>query len=360
MKERRMVEHREIGRRSAPDLLAEAIKEDIGKGVFGETLPGYRGVMKRYAVSQVTAKVAIRILEKMGVIGPAQKGLPRRILKGNSEEKRNKKLLIMQSDQALSPIDQFMSIDVVKRTWQKHMGEAIEVTVDIRRTRVKKSLQKVLEEHQPHAVFTFVLPKPWNAAIQESGIPLYMLGGTSPKDPEATVSGYSQERATLLALEKLNEKGHQKVLYPLYPTQLMFSDEIRKAYKQTFPSLSEEAIETYTPVLAENHPEVWQSFLQKYYFGVKPTAIIVNTIDHLICVYNFCAQHGLRIPEDFSVVCEEDMPEFAWFSPLPCRMQYPYDKQQRHFLKWVKSDCTWLNEIRFPMKWVEGITIAEL
>ena len=353
------MEHREIGRRSAPELLVDAVIEDIGKDVFGGTFPGYRGVMKRYAVSQVTAKLAIRQLEKMGFLGSAQKGVPRKILRGRSVHKVKKKLLIMRSNQALAPVDQFMSIDVMKRTWQKYMGEVAELTVDISRTRVKKSWQLIIEEHHPDAVASFVLPEPWNTAIIESEVPLYMLGGAWKMDCKVTTAGYSQERATLLGLQKLREKGHRKVIYSLYPTQIMIATMIRRSYSNIFPELSDEAIETLTPVILENFPEVWQSFLHKYYIGVKPTAIIVNSIQHLICVYNFCAQHGIRIPEDLSIVCEEDVPEFAWFSPVPCRMEYPYDRQRKHFLKWVKSDCTWQNEVRFPMKWIGGDTIAQ-
>ena len=240
------------------------------------------------------------------------------------------------------------------------MGEVIEWRVDVQSKNTRKQFQAMLQQYRPFAIVTFVLPMNWNQEVINSSLPCYMCGGIRPDDAPIATSGYRQIDATSFALGKLKEKGHSRILYPIHPKQITVAQLIREAYKLVFPEMSDDAVRAYTPMIKEDYGDSWQRFLQTYYYAVNPTAIILSEVIHLISVYSFCGKNGIRIPNDLSIVCEDGAVETEWFSPVPARMAYPFERQNRHFARWVKSGCKWQNRTIFTLDWYDGESIAEV
>ena len=346
---------------SLPEATASAIIEDIKKQIISQTLPGYRKLMERYNVSQPTAKLAISILESKGIVSPARKGRQRDIvLKKLQSIKSQKSLLLIQVDNNISYDEEHLTIAPFLRTWSNYHGHTIRYTASSKAKRPESTLKRVISKYNPDAIATFVLPLNWNTAVHRLGLPVYNIGGALPDNAQHSGCGYSQESATHMALERLRDAGHRKVLTPVPPRHHSMLQFIQSAYRKVFPEMNEDHLNLLTPLIQEDLPDVWQAFLSKHYYGIKPTAIITDSLPHLISVYDFCAKNNLNIPNDLSIVCEHDNFELAWFSPVPCRLQYPYEKQRQHFTKWIKSDCQWKNRKRLTLKWIEGLSIANL
>ena len=68
----------DLERRTLTECLAEKLREEIAGGVWTGRMPGYRVLCAKYEVSRPTCEAAFLILEKEGILAPAE---PRRTRK---------------------------------------------------------------------------------------------------------------------------------------------------------------------------------------------------------------------------------------------------------------------------------------
>ena len=350
--------------KSRSELVAEGIVSDISSRAFTNYLPGYRQLMHRYGVSQLTVLSAISLLEHQGVVSVSAKGKKRKILTpSESCEKAQKTLLVIRMKVSDSNGMALAAMAECKRIWKAStQGDVIEREIPSNVSNAQTLIGKLVEEVDPDGILTYILPDEINRVAFHTGVPCYFLGGSSQfpeKFPYASC-GYNQIEATILALRKLKEAGHTKIVTPIHPLYKVTLACITSAYKAVFPEIDEATLKAFTPEIKEDYPEVWQSFLERYFSSVKPTAIIVNRLSHMLAVYSFCSARKLSIPDDVSLVCEGHDPEMEWVIPSPSSMRYPFKKQSKHFMRWVDSGMSWSNKARFELEWEQGGSVARL
>ena len=82
---------------SVPEVVAKAMQLAISELVWVDTLPGYRELSKKYAVSKDAIFKALAILEAGGIIGSAEKGKRRKINgKASLKIKKSMRLLVVK------------------------------------------------------------------------------------------------------------------------------------------------------------------------------------------------------------------------------------------------------------------------
>lgn len=91
---------------------------------------------------------------------------------------------------------------------------------------------------------------------------------------------------------------------------------------------------------------------------LRPTAVLVFETYQYISLLSFCAQTGIRIPQDLSVVCHCYDRSFDWFVPRPAMMPYPGHKTLAHFRQWLKADLRPIGHKHIGGIFQEGATLA--
>ncbi|SHI58935.1 DNA-binding transcriptional regulator, LacI/PurR family [Rubritalea squalenifaciens DSM 18772] len=323
-----------------PTLLARQIQQDILRGQWVDTLPGYRQLAAHYDSSHRTTMAAIHLLESQGVLSGQTPGRRRRIIPTSSHRPQLQKLLILLEHHSELNLDSREFIHGISEYWKNRGGHVEWKEAPMRRTRnAKSSVQRLIREHQPLAIMVFGGTIGWLSELVATGIPVFCDGGeTTLLKDQICATGYSIEKAASTLLTKLRQMGHTRILFPYYGKHDDLLGYLRDGYTTSLGDLySQSEIEAFTPVFAELVPEVWLSYWRTHLSKTQPTAVICHTQQSLLSLYGFCSMAGIRTPQDLSVSVLGYEPRFEWLWPKPHGYSFPTRKAIRLFQRWVEN-----------------------
>jgi DNA-binding LacI/PurR family transcriptional regulator len=81
---------------------------------------------------------------------------------------------------------------------------------------------------------------------------------------------------------------------------------------------------------------------------------------HLLSLYGHCSTHGIRIPQDLSVVSIGYDALFEWCKPRPMMMRYPYNAAVAHFQQWLDGGLKPIGRKFFQLEMVNGESVSRL
>lgn len=347
-----------LNRKSLPVRLAEIIEGECRTGEWGDTLPGHRTLMERYSVSAKTCLATMSLLEMRGVISPAQQGARRRILvKPGKTAKTLKDLLIIDGQGAPSGED-LQQLQAYRKVWEDAGGNVQSIQFDFPRFRRPAALlREAIAKHSADAVLLHVPPLAWMEAAQEI-CPVFLSGGEW-RGKEITGVGYNVRDELARCVEKLRGLGHDRILIPLDLVGREMENAFRDGLAMGFGIPPKSPIlRNFCPVFSERVPAAWQLYWKKAMSTVRPTAVILSADIHYLSLCGYCSRHGIRIPDDLSVVCMESTEHLEWCEPVPTTMRFPVTAAARYFKKWIRSGCKPLGMKFLPLDYVDAGSVA--
>jgi DNA-binding LacI/PurR family transcriptional regulator len=309
----------------------------------------------------MTCDAAIQILERRGLLAPAEPRKPRRIVDLGFQDKKSAKrdvetllLIIDKYEQdATCPI-----LIGIREFWLKEFGDVRVVKEDLARFKdPQERLKRWIGREKADCLLLYVAPIVWAEAAHATGLPTHMLGGARDKEGTFTGSGFELGSDMISLLERLSKLGHQRIISPTHMSRNRLRKAMIRAYVEVFGGV-ETDYEKNVPVFHEADPKVWQSYWTKVFLFERPTAVIVENAKALQSLYGFCFVNRVRIPQDLSVVCVTNERELEWVYPLPTRMRFPSEKAVRHFRRWAEGNFAKSKFKIIPLEWEEGDTIA--
>lgn len=347
-----------LERKSLPLRLAEMIEQDLAAGTFGASLPGHRTLMKRYLVSAKTTLAAISLLEARGTLGPGEHGKRRRILaRPKDAGKAMMDLLIIDGSGYLSGEDQ-QQIQAYRNAWEDEGGKVHAVKFDLPRYRSPGNLlRKAVASHRADALLLHVPPLAWVEAAARLR-PVFLAGG---EWGESQITGCAydirDEVARLAAM--LRQLGHQRIVVPLDLVGRKLETAVREGLAAGLgTNPADPSLAGLCPVFSEQVPAAWQQYWKRIFAGPRPTAAILNTDIHCLSLYGYCFHHGIRIPDDLSIICLETSEHLEWFEPPPTRMRFPVNKAAAYFRKWIRGGYRPIGMKFFSLDTIEGGTVS--
>jgi len=350
-----------INKRSIPQLVAEQMREDISNLVWTDKLPGYRNLMDHYQVSKVSCRTALQILENDGIITPAKPGQNRRITHQLGRVKKlQQRLLIISDPVNISQEDERLSIGKIEQHWGQQYGPVRHTHIDMKRVKQPFNyLQNLIDVNTPSCIIAHVPTAAWTRALRTTGLPFYLLGGEVDEQPMPPGNGYSRDKTLVRALKRLQTEGHTRVIVPTSVGWNELRASVVKSIRSVYhDQWTDEEAELFAPAIKEDTPDVWQDYIHTFIHTLKPTAVILRVAQELFALYSYCANHGIRIPEDLSIILEEDAEAAEWLRPEITRLRYPYPRAVKHCIDWIESDFTKRDFKFFEMEWVEGKSVA--
>ena len=105
----------------------------------------------------------------------------------------------------------------------------------------------------------------------------------------------------------------------------------------------------------------FQECLESLFRVTPPTALIIDESPFFLAALQFCARKGLRVPQDVSLICTDDDPHFAWFTPEVAHIRWDRRPVVRRIVRWaanVSRGKTDLRQTLTQAEFVEGGTIG--
>ena len=77
--------------------------------------------------------------------------------------------------------------------------------------------------------------------------------------------------------------------------------------------------------------------------------------------FQFCIRHGLKVPEDLSLICTDHDPGFQWYKPAVTHIQWDSRPMVRRIVRWAANLWEGKDDRQkgsFQAKLIEGGTIG--
>jgi DNA-binding LacI/PurR family transcriptional regulator len=101
--------------------------------------------------------------------------------------------------------------------------------------------------------------------------------------------------------------------------------------------------------------------LESLFRFTPPTALIIEEAPFFVATLQFCANHGLRVPHDVSLVCNDEDITFEWCRPSVAHIRWDSRPIVRRIVRWANNVSLGKMDQRqtfTPAEFVPGGTIG--
>ena len=101
--------------------------------------------------------------------------------------------------------------------------------------------------------------------------------------------------------------------------------------------------------------------LNSLFRWTPPTALIIQEAIFYVAALQFCANRGLRVPHDVSLVCTDADPAFHWCQPSVAHIRWDSRPVVRRIVRWAAHISLGQEDLRqtlTPAEFVPGGTIG--
>lgn len=302
-------------------------------------LPGERLLAAEAGVSRQTVQEALALLEAEGVLVPKEGRKARRVADGGMPVRRSSNVLLYIRNKGLVK-DREIELSEKRYfdAWEATGGTVVVKDMDFiyHKHPPAMYMERMIEQYGIAAVVLDIAPEDWIRGVIEAGIPCYCRGGKRPAGVKLSGAGYEMTSTLAEVLQLLAKMGHHRVLVPCDAYFSSVLEDMRRVYREAQRASQQEA-EHYVPNFMETCPEVWVDYWETAFTTVQPTAVVCSSSSMVTSLISYCNMRSLCIPKDVSVILLDSDESLRWFQPAIQMMAYPYERSDRHFVRWVKG-----------------------
>ena len=159
--------------------------------------------------------------------------------------------------------------------------------------------------------------------LRGAGLPLVVIDPVNPPPPDLPSVGATNWAGGLAATEHLLGLGHRRIGAITGPGEYLCSRARADGYRS---ALEREGIRFDPDLLRSGdfrHEGGFGRGSELLDLADPPTAIFAGSDQQAFGVYEAARQHGLRVPQDLSVVGFDDLPVARWVSPPLTTVRQP-------------------------------------
>jgi DNA-binding LacI/PurR family transcriptional regulator len=343
---------------TSAEQVAEYLRTELQRGVWRDFMPGVLRLEKETGVNRKAIGIALKQLEKEGLLIPQGAGKRRRITAGETRSLSSLRVAFL-----LDSADGFHTDYIVKL---RHLlGEAGHTTIQASRSlsdlgmkigRVRQIVARTPADAWVVGAGSREVLE-WFSAGETPAFALFgmmrglPLAGAKPDK----VPAYQAATRRLIGL------GHRRIVLLA-----------RTRRREPAPGASERA---FLAELAANgiepgdyHFPHWEenmdgflARLQTMFRVTPPTALIVQEVSLYLATLHFLARRGIRVPADVSIICTDGSLDFCWCQPPVSHIRWDSDPVIRQVIRWTNKLSRGKQDRRqafTPAEFVEGGTIA--
>ncbi|AYY15591.1 LacI family transcriptional regulator [Actinobacteria bacterium YIM 96077] len=167
------------------------------------------------------------------------------------------------------------------------------------------------------------LDSPMQEELHRLNVPMVVVDPAGGSPLETPTIGASNWAGGLSAVDHLIELGHRRIGFVAGPRTLLCSRARLDGYRA---GLEAAGIGIDDALIREGdfyHESGFHGGRELLELDDPPTAIFASSDQMAFGVYEAVRQHGLRIPDDVSVIGFDDLPEARWSSPPLTTVRQP-------------------------------------
>jgi len=344
---------------TVPDQVAAHLRREIAEGRLSGTMPGVLRLEVELGVNRNTVEIALRLLEREGLLIPQGAGKRRRIVREDgSEARRSLRLAILTYD----PGDRLESHMLDLQYLLQEAGHSVfypSATLTQLGMKVER-VARLVDKTPADAWIVLAGSKDVLEWFVSRGIPVMAVFGRRHNLPIAGAGPYK-----LPAIRKLTrtllDLGHRRIV-------LLVGEENRRPHPApAMQGFLDELAAGGIPPGSYHLPDWKQSTegfhacLRELFRITPPTALIVGGVALWIAALQFLASKKLGIPQDVSLACTDGSPDFAWSNPAITHIRWDKRPMVRRIVRWANHLAQGRPDLRHlftPAEFVQGGTIG--
>ena len=347
---------------TAAEQVAGYLRERLVDGRLRGEMPGVLKLEQVTGVNRNTLETALQILEQEGWLAGQGAGKPRRILsaKGRAyaglarrigmlvcDASDRRRVFVLRTEQELT---------VAGHTLVHAPLAMADLGMDVKR------IARMVRKLELDGWIVVAGSKEVLQWFTTRGVPAFAVFGRR-REFKMAAAGPDKPPVYAEVVRHLAALGHRRIV--------LLTRALRRL---PFPGASEQA---FLDALRETgvepaffHLPDWEETVEGFHarldsiFQLTPaTALIVDEVPFFLATQQFLARRGLRVPEDVSLVCTEDDPNFAWCLPKVAHIRWDSRPMVRRILGWVDNLSRGREDVRqvqVPAEFVPGGTVGRV
>lgn len=344
---------------SISEQVAEHLRGELLRGRWGELLPGLPQLAKELEVDSKTVTVAMRLLEKQGLLVPQGVGKRRKIVVPKDARTPPKLRIAILNHEPLALTEGYMI--ELQHLLRQAGHEAFFTDKGLVELRMNGGrVEQVVRQTDADAWVVVSGSREVLGWFVKQGIPAFALFGRRRGLPIASV-GPDKVQTYRDIVRRLGELGHRRiVLLALKSRRLPEPGASERAFLEEMVA---QGIPTspYNLPDWEGSPEGLQSVLDSLFHVTPPTALLIDEANLFHAVKHHLSRRGIEAPEDVSLICTDPDRTFIWCRPTIAHIAWDNLQVVRRVVRWATHVSRGKNDIRqslTPARLVEGGTIG--
>ncbi|MCX6877729.1 MAG: substrate-binding domain-containing protein [Verrucomicrobia bacterium] len=313
--------------------VAEHVRRELAYGRWSGVMPGSDRLARELGVNRKTAQSALAELERAGMLVSQGAGRRRRIVTAiQADAVRPLRVAILVTD------DPGADYLIEMRHLLTEAGHVpfqpdktlVDLGMDAGRvarfvTRTEADAWVIVSGSREILEGFSRQPKPAFALFgRREGLPIAAVG---PDKAAAFVAvtrrliGLGHRRISLLC------RGQRRLPQPGLPERAFLDELAAHGIKSG----------TYNLPDWQESKEGFRTLLDSLFGVTPPTALILDEPFLFNAAFHYLAKQGLRVPQDISLVCTDDAPDFAWCEPSVAHIRWDYRPVVRRIVRWAAN-----------------------
>jgi hypothetical protein len=315
--------------------VAAHLREELVRGRWSGTMPGVPALAEELGIAKKTVDLALRLLEKQGLLVPQGAGRRRKIVLpegGVDAPTLRVGLLLFESK------DRGEDFMIELRHLLEEAGHVpfysdkglVELGMDVRR--VARHVKKT----EADAWIVFAASQEVLEWFSARETPAFAVSGRQGGLP---IAGTRVDKAPVFAeiTRRLITLGHSAI-----------TCVIRRQHRLPQPARSPRAflgeLEGAGIVTGAFNLPDWEEsregfgkLLDSLFRTTPPTALILDEPFLYHAAHHHLAKRGLQVPGDVSLICTDADPGFAWCDPSVAHIRWDHRPMQRRVVRWANN-----------------------
>lgn len=317
---------------SAAAQVAEQLRRDIMEHELTGEMPGIHQIAAGLLVNHKTAKAALELLEKDGLVVSQGKGKPRRIIATVMPPTIALRVAILAYEPDDLKIDYLLDLDHELRR-AGHAPFFTEKTLTELKMDVSR-VAKLVASTEADAWVVQAGSRPILEWFAEQPTPVFGLFGRTQNVPIAS-TGPEKISAMQAVVRHLVSLGHRRIV-------MMARADRRIPAPGFFERSYLEELEVLgIPTGPYNLPD-WEETrsglhdaLDSLFRHTPPTALLMTTSPLTVAVMQYFLQRGIKTPRDVSLVSMDPDTAFAWCEPAISHISYKSRPWIQRIVRWA-------------------------
>lgn len=345
---------------SASEQVAEYLRQELLCGTWVDTMPGESHLVAQLGVGRDTVKMALKHLERDGLLVPQGVGRRRKIALSDDHTAQALRVAVMLFESEDKGLDfQIQLNHQLEKAGYMHFF-ADKTLSDLGRNTGR--IARFVKKTEADAWIVSAGSREILQWFTKQELPAFALFGARDGLPIAS-TGPDKSQPLVEATRRLLALGHCRIsllcrrehrLPKPVPALRCFLDELEAAGIVTG---------TFNLPNWEENREGFEHLLDSLFNGpTPPTALIIDEPFLYNACFHYLAGRSLRVPQDISLICTDGDSDFDWCQPSISHIRWDYRLMIRRVVSWANNVSQGKEDLRqtyTKAEFIEGGTMGK-